>query len=80
MAHNALHDVRTISKILEPLERFPDWRMARSVLDRGSPLPLWESRRPVKSGSGLPHSKTWRRFSSASQNSGTVLIKLCQRN
>ena len=37
--------------------------MARSVLECGSPLPLWPERGdcpPWKSASGLAHSKTWR--------------------
>ncbi len=33
-----------------------------SVLDCGSPLPLWDGARPLKSARGLAQSKTLRRF------------------
>jgi hypothetical protein len=67
---------RAVSKILQPLQKSGAAELRASVLDCGSPLPLFPPQADERnSGIGLPQSKTSRKFAAGFQNPATLLIK-----
>jgi sugar lactone lactonase YvrE len=50
------------TKIIQRILQSFTARQPRSVLECGSPLPLFGRGTPIHSGRALPHSKTWRSF------------------